>query len=162
MGIEVERKFLVANDGWRSAVVREEYLTDGLIASTDDRKVRVRTCGGRATLTVKAKQAFATNAEYEYEIPLLDAEELLARHCGGNILSKTRSFAPHEGFTWQIDVYDGLLAGVILAEIELPRIDCPFPLPPWIGREVTGDPAFRKASLQQARLQDRACVFPPG
>lgn len=152
MAIEIERKFLLTSDGWQRLSVRHERLRDGLLATTADRKVRVRIYGARATLTVKAKAGSRHNAEYEYKIPIADAEELLARHCDGNLLTKTRHYVPYEGFMWEIDVYEGLLAGVVLAEVELPREGIEVPLPPWVGREVTGDPDYKKINLQKARL----------
>lgn len=155
MATEIERKFLLADDGWRELSVRQERLRDGLVASTADRKVRVRiydSGGSRATLTVKTGTGARRNAEFEYAIPVADAEMLLARHCGEMLLTKTRHYVPHEGFTWEIDVYEGLLDGVVMAEVELPREDIEVPLPAWVGREVTGDPDYKKINLQKARL----------
>ena len=156
MATEIERKFLVISEEWRASVVREQHLKDGLVAMTGGRKVRVRICDGQATLTVKAREVPGVNAEFEYPIPLGDAEELLARHCDGNVMSKTRSFVPYRDFTWQVDVYEGVMADVVLAEVELTRIDCDVPLPPWVGREVTGDPAYRKINLFRARTDRTA------
>lgn len=156
MATEIERKFLVSGDGWRAGVVRHERLQDGLIAATADRKVRVRIYDGRATLTVKAKTGSLRNAEFEYEIPVADAEDMLAHHCDSFPLAKTRHYVPFKGFTWEIDVYEGLLAGVVLAEVEIPREDVDVPLPPWIGAEVTGLPDYKKANLKQARLAELA------
>ena len=152
MGTEIERKFLVVGEEWRGNVIREQLLVDGLVAMSGRRKVRVRVCGSEATLTLKAREAPGVNAEFEYPIPLADAEELLANHCDGNVISKTRFFVPYEGFTWQIDAYGGIMADVILAEVELPSLDCVVPLPSWIGREVTGDPAYRKINLFRDRI----------
>lgn len=151
MGTEIERKFLVTGDDWRASVVREQHLVDGLVAMTDGRKVRVRLCDGQATLTVKAREAPGVNAEFEYPIPFEDAGELLARHCDGNVIAKTRFLVPYEGFTWQVDAYEGVMADIVLAEVELPRLDCPVPLPAWVGPEVTGDPTYRKINLFRAR-----------
>src|SRR5262245_30639302 len=120
MAIEIERKFLVHDDSWRNLVSRRQEITDGLIAVADGRKVRVRICDQLATLAVKSKTESLANAEFEYEIPLIDAEELLARHCLRASLSKTRYFVPYGQFVWQIDLYKGILAAVILAEVELP------------------------------------------
>lgn len=156
MGTEIERKFLVASEDWRASVVREQHLVDGLVAMMGGRKVRVRLCDGQATLTVKARQAPGVNAEFEYPIPLADAEDLLARHCDGNVIGKTRYFVRYEGFMWLVDVYSGVMADVVLAEIELTRLDCALPLPPWVGREVTGDPAYRKINLFRARAGQAA------
>jgi adenylate cyclase len=159
MATEIERKFLLTGDGWRKLSVRQERLRDGLVASTADRKVRVRiydSAGvGRATLTVKTGTGARRNAEFEYAIPVADAEALLARHCGDMLLTKTRHYVPHEGFIWEIDVYEGLLDGVVMAEVELPREDIEVPLPSWVGREVTGDPDYKKINLQKTRLAAR-------
>lgn len=156
MGIEIERKFLVVGEGWRNAVVREQHLVDGLVAMSGKRKVRVRVCGDQATLTIKTREAPGVNGEFEYAIPLADAQELLANHCDGNVISKMRFFVPYEGFILQVDAYEGIMADVILAEVELPRLDCAVSLPSWIGQEVTGDPAYRKINLFWARAPHRA------
>jgi CYTH domain-containing protein len=152
MAVEIERKFLVRDDSWRSQVTHQQEIRDGLIAVANGRKVRVRICDRRATLTVKSRTGGLANAEFEYEIPLADAEEMLAHHCLRAGLAKTRYFVPHAGRTWQVDVYAGLLAGVVLAEVELPSETAEVALPLWVGREVTGDPAFKKFNLVNARL----------
>lgn len=131
MAVEIERKFLVRDDSWRAHVVRQQEIEDGLIAVAERRKVRVRICDQRATLTVKSRTAGLANAEFEYEIPLADAREMIAHHCLRASLAKTRYFVRHGGNTWQIDVYKGILAGVVLAEIELPSEAAEFSLPPW-------------------------------
>jgi CYTH domain-containing protein len=152
MAVEIERKFLVRDDSWRRQITRQQEIRDGLIAFGNGRKVRVRTCDQRATLTVKSKTAGLANVEFEYEIPLADAEEMMGHHCLHVGLSKIRYFVPHGGRTWQVDVYRGILAGVVLAEIELPSETTEFVLPPWVGREVTGDPAYKKFNMVNARL----------
>jgi CYTH domain-containing protein len=155
MAQEIERTFLVANDGWRGAVARRERLVDGLVAVSDGRKVRVRLYEDRATLTIKTRRVGAVREEFEYPIPMDDARDLLARHCGATELTKIRHVVPYEGFDWVVDEYEGMLAGVILAEIELPREDTMFPLPPWIGREVTLDPAWRKGEMVRRYVEGR-------
>jgi CYTH domain-containing protein len=152
MAVEIERKFLLRDESWRRLYTRKQEITDGLIAFTPERKVRVRICDQRATLTVKSKTNRLANAEFEYEIPLADAKELLAHHCIRPGLAKTRYYVPHGPFTWQIDVYKGILEGVVLAEIELPSETMPFALPPWVGREVTGNPDYKKINMVDARL----------
>lgn len=112
----------------------------------------MRICDQRATLTVKSRTAGLANAEFEYEIPLADAEELMAHHCLRAGLAKTRYFVPHGGHTWQVDVYSGILAGVILAEVELPSETTEVALPPWVDREVTGDLAYKKINMVNARM----------
>lgn len=148
---EIERKFLVRSDAWRAQVVRSERLCDGLLAASDGRKVRVRLYESRATLTVKSKQERGGRAEFEYEIPRDHAQEMLASYCGGETIEKTRHHVLFGGFDWEIDVYEGVLAGVILAEVELDRIDRDVPIPEWAGEEVTGRPEYRKKAMVDAR-----------
>jgi CYTH domain-containing protein len=152
MAVEIERKFLVRDDNWRSQVTHQQEIRDGLIAIGGGRKVRVRICDERATLTVKSRTDSLANAEFEYEIPLADAEEMMVHHCLRSGLTKTRYFVPHGGHTWQVDAYAGILAGVVLAEVELPSETTQVALPPWVGREVTGDPAYKKFNMVSARL----------
>jgi CYTH domain-containing protein len=151
MAVEIERKFLVRDNSWRRRVTRQQEIQDGLIAVAEGRKVRVRICDQRATLTVKSRTTGLANAEFEYEIPLADAKEMMAHHCLRAGLAKTRYFVLYGGNTWQIDVYKGILAGVVLAEIELPSEASEFALPPWVGREVTGDPDYKKFNMVNAR-----------
>jgi CYTH domain-containing protein len=125
-------------------------LWDGLISHSADRKVRVRIAGDRATLTIKAKKKGIQDREFQYEIPL--CEELLASHCGALTLAKTRYDIPHAGHVWQVDVYEGLLDGIVLAEVELAHDDEAIVLPDWVGAEVTGRPEYKKINMQRARL----------
>jgi CYTH domain-containing protein len=147
MSIEIERRYLVVGHGWRDQAVRARHLRDGLLAHTGDTKVRVRIEGERAWLTVKGPRAGPSRLEFEYEIPHPEAEDMLERLCGGAVAQKTRHLAPYGGLTWEIDVYEGLLEGVVLAEVELPHPDAIVARPPWLGREVTGEPAYRKLAL---------------
>jgi len=152
MAVEIERKFLVRDDSWRNQVTRRQEIRDGLIAFEKNRKVRVRICDQQATLTVKSKTAGLANVEFEYDIPMADAEDMMAHHCLRAGLAKTRYFVPHGDHTWQVDVYKGVLAGVVLAEVELASETADLVLPPWVGREVTGDPAYKKFNMVNARL----------
>lgn len=145
--IEVERKFLVANDGWKRSVIRSVEICDGLIALYKDRKVRVRISEGTATITIKGPRAGIKRDEFEYEIPLADAERMLAV-CRDDILQKRRHFVEASGTIWFVDVYTGVLAGVVIAEIELREASETLALPSWIGREVTGDLRYRKFNLR--------------
>ena len=119
MSIEIERKFLVVSDEWRRAVVKTVRLEDGLIASAGGRKVRVRIADERATLTVKGARVGLGRDEFEYEIPCADARAMIRDHCDGRVLTKVRHVVREGGFTFEIDVYEGLLAGVVIAEAEL-------------------------------------------
>jgi CYTH domain-containing protein len=147
MALEIERKFLVRDESWRASCTGQHEIRDGLIAVAYGRKVRVRVCDRRATLTVKTKTEGLANHEYEYEIPLSDGEELLAHHCLRGALAKTRYVVPHGQHVWHVDVYKGLLQGVVLAEVELPSETADLALPPWIGREVTGNPDYKKSNM---------------
>ncbi|SFI69553.1 CYTH domain-containing protein [Albimonas pacifica] len=148
---EIERKFLVADAGWRQAVSTSLRLRDGLLASVDGRKVRVRCLEDRAFLTVKGPREGISRDEFEYEIPLADGLAMLD-HCQGATLEKTRHLVPFAGFEWSVDEYAPPLDGVILAEIELPAEDAVFARPPWLGREVTGRDEYRKITMLRARL----------
>jgi adenylate cyclase len=150
MAVEIERKFLVRDDSWRGLFTHQQEIRDGLIAVANGRKVRVRICDQRATLAVKSKTESLANAEFEYEIP--DAEELIAHHCLRAELAKTRYFVPHGQLTWQVDIYKGILAGVIPAEVELPSEVAELALPVWVGREVTGNPDYKKINMANARV----------
>ncbi|WP_045836558.1 CYTH domain-containing protein [Hyphomicrobium sp. 99] len=152
MAVEIERKFLVANDGWRTLCVRSLSIRDGLIATEGGRKVRVRIEGDRATITIKGPRSGLIRAEFEYEIPLLDSNELLANHCQGRIIEKTRHIVSCGGFTWEIDEYSGDLAGIVIAEIELPATGTEFGRPDWLGVEVTGDECYRKVNLHKMAM----------
>lgn len=147
MAIEIERKFLVVNDDWRAQVshaipMRHGYLTElGARAS-----VRVRVEGEVGKLNVKAAVVGMARAEYEYEIPAAEAEEMLATLCSGLIL-KTRHYVERDGLTWEIDVFEGANAGLVVAEIELDSVDQQFPYPSWIGREVTAERRYYNQAL---------------
>ena len=90
--------------------------------------------------------------EFEYAIPYSDAQEILRIMCDGNVIDKVRHFVPYASNIWQVDVYEGLLGGVILAEIELTDADQKLKLPDWIGEEVSADPRYRKINMVAARL----------
>ncbi|WP_339951908.1 CYTH domain-containing protein [uncultured Albimonas sp.] len=147
---EIERKFLVASDSWRRDVASSQRLRDGLLASVEGRKVRVRCLDDRALLTVKGPREGISRDEFEYEIPLADGLALLG-HCAGATLEKIRHTVPFGGFEWSVDAYRAPLEDVILAEIELPHEAAEFPRPPWLGREVTGQAEYRKINMLRAR-----------
>lgn len=145
MGTEIERKFLVDDpsvvDGIDGTILRQGYLT-----RDPARAVRVRHAGQRAFVTVKSAKIGATRGEWEWEIPLEDADGLLAI-CDGPVLEKTRHLVDYGGRTWEIDVFAGANAGLVMAEIELEHEDEVVDLPPWIGREVTDDPRYYNSVL---------------
>ena len=146
MGREIERKFLVVGDGWRGrasgTVIRQGYL-----CSEKTRSVRVRIADDRGTLTIKGTAVGAVRAEYEYEIPVGEAEELLDRLCEQPLIQKTRYVVVDADATWEIDVFAGDNTGLIVAEIELEDEGQHVTLPAWVGEEITGDPRYLNANL---------------
>jgi adenylate cyclase len=147
MGMEIERKFLLSSDAWRAGAKGTRYRQGYLRSSADGCTVRVRSSGRQAFLTLKGRSSGAARAEFEYEIPLADAEEILDTLCGGPLIEKTRYCVEFGGLTWEIDEFHGDNAGLVLAEVELEREDQQVSLPPWVGREVTGDGRYYNASL---------------
>ena len=153
MGIEIERKFLVVGDDWRAAPAVP--YAQGYLNRDKQRTVRVRIVQGAAWLTVKGVSVGATRAEFEYAIPVADAEQLLAL-CDGPVVRKTRRVVHHAGARWEIDEFEGDNAGLVVAEIELAAEDTPFEPPPWLGAEVTHDPRYFNSSLATAPY----CTWP--
>lgn len=147
MAIEIERKFLLANDDWRQAVIQTDHLTDGLIAQADGRKVRIRLSGRQAWLTVKGPRRGISRLEFEYEIPYSDGLVMLDSLCSRPTIEKVRHLVPFGGLTWAVDIHLGMLAGTDFAEVELQHADELVPLPSWAGREVTHEPTLRKEAL---------------
>lgn len=147
MGIEIERKFLVSGDGWKERAegipFRQGYLQRRPCT------VRVRTEGKRGVLTIKGPSHGISRAEYEYEIPLADADAMLDTLVEGPLVHKVRYTVPYAGKTWVIDVFDGENAGLTVAEIELESEEETFALPPWIGQEVTHDRRYSNAQLAE-------------
>ncbi|MBP0446993.1 CYTH domain-containing protein [Roseomonas sp. SSH11] len=146
MGIEIERKFLITSSDWRAGVVRSYVLRDGLLARFGEGKVRIRHAGSQAWITVKGPRSGISRAEFEYEVPVSEAEEMLSL-CGMPHIEKHRYIVPHAGFEWAVDLHQGPLAGIEFAEVELEHPDQPVPLPGWVGAEVTNDPNYSKATL---------------
>ena len=151
MAVEIERKFLVASDSWRQSedggelqgvAFRQGYIpTEGLTT------VRVRLEGDQAKLTIKGKNQGLSRAEFEYAIPVSDAEQMLDNLCARPLIEKTRYFYPYAGFTWEIDVFEGENAGLVIAEVELESEDQLVELPPWLGAEVSADPRYYNVNL---------------
>lgn len=144
MATEIERKFLVVGDAWRQgAGIR---YVQGYLNRDKARTVRVRIAGGQGFLTVKGPNRGAVRSEFEYPIPLADAEGLLAL-CDGPLIDKLRYRIPLGNHVWEVDEFLGDNAGLIVAEIELGHEDESFARPDWLGKEVTGDPRYYNSSL---------------
>lgn len=146
MGIEIERKFLVTGEGWRQAASRQTRFSQGYLSRDPARTVRVRIAGTHAFLTIKGATTGATRAEFEYEVPVVDAQQLLAM-CDGPVVEKVRHLCGHAGMTWEVDEFLGANAGLVVAEIELASEAQAFERPAWVGEEVTGDARYVNANL---------------
>ena len=147
MASEIERKFLVRDDSWRAAVTAAVSMRQGYLPGQETASVRVRIAGGDARLNIKSATLAVSRLEYEYPLPLADAEEMLERLCAGPLIEKTRHHVPWEGHLWEVDVFSGDNAGLVVAEIELGHPDEPFARPPWLGEEVSHDPRYYNVSL---------------
>jgi CYTH domain-containing protein len=152
MAKEIERKFVVRNDDWRDGseglFCRQGYLaTSGASASSSGATIRVRVIGEQGFLTIKGKQQGITRSEYEYPIPLEDANAMLDEFCPWPLVEKVRYEREYDGLTWEIDEFLGENDGLIVAEIEMEHADQAVSLPDWLGQEVSEDPRYRNASL---------------
>ena len=146
MGKEIERKFLLKGDLWRSLAKGTKYR-QGYLNSAKERIVRVRTIDDKGFLTIKGITTGATRVEYEYEIPEKDATAMLDELCEKPIIEKNRCKIDFAGFIWEIDEFFGDNQGLIVAEVELESEDQTFEKPEWIGDEVTGDPKYFNSNL---------------
>ena len=149
MAIEIERKFLVKSDAWRSQAESRELLRQGYLSSGAGCSIRARISGEQAWLNLKAKRSGMTRLEFEYPIPRADADQILDELCTGPLLEKYRHRIPMDGLVWEIDEFLGANAGLIVAEIELPSEDAAFARPDWLGEEVTEDERYYNFNLAQ-------------
>ena len=149
MAIEIERKFLVAG-AFESDATGSTRITQGYLAATPERTVRIRRAGDRAFLTIKGplNAAGTTRSEWEYEIPVADAEAMLLL-CASGLIDKTRYAVPYGDQLFEVDRFHGANEGLLLAEVELSDETEVVMLPSWIGAEVTGDPRYHNAMLAQ-------------
>ncbi len=144
MAVEIERKFLVTGDAWRNdggVLYRQGYLNRDKM-----RTVRIRIAGDAAFLTIKGKSTGASRAEFEYPVPMDDAQALLAL-CDGPLIEKTRYIVLHAGHRWEVDEFAGDNAGLVVAELELSAEDEAFDAPAWLGAEVTHDARYFNSNL---------------
>jgi adenylate cyclase len=148
VGIEIERKFLVEDESWKDASAEGLICRQGYLVSNEAKAVRVRIIGDRAYLTIKGASTGITRSEYEYEIPVSEAETIMEL-CGDAIVEKTRYFVEHGDMTWELDIFEGVNEGLTMAEIELETENQLFELPPWAGEEVSGDPRYYNAYLSR-------------
>ncbi|MGA7409094.1 MAG: CYTH domain-containing protein [Bryobacteraceae bacterium] len=143
---EIERKFLVKDDSWRSPDPGKQYR-QGYLSTVKERTVRVRTAGEQGFITVEGINTGATRSEYEYKIPLADAEEMLDQLCERPLIEKTRYRIPFADLVWEVDEFEGDNRGLITAEVELKDEKQAVSIPAWAGEEVTGDSRYINANL---------------
>ncbi|ODT67847.1 MAG: adenylate cyclase [Pelagibacterium sp. SCN 63-23] len=149
MAIEIERKFLVAGGGWRDAVEGVSRFQQGYLSSHAKATVRIRIVDDeRALLTLKGPTEGIRRAEFEYEVPLEDGLALLEM-ARPEVVEKRRHIVRHGGLTWEVDVFEGAHAGLVMAEVELDHADQAIVLPEWAGREVSHDDRYANASLSR-------------
>jgi adenylate cyclase len=147
MAIEIERKFLISSDEWRHDADDGIQITQGYMGSNEKSSVRIRINGDTANINIKSKKIGRQRSEYEYTIPLDDANEMLTALCDRPYIDKTRYHVNHQGHVWEVDVFAGENEGLVVAELELTTVDETFSLPRWIGEEVTEDPRYYNICL---------------
>lgn len=147
MGKEIEHKYLVKDNSFMNYAWGHSVIKQGYICREKEHTVRVRLCDKAAFLTIKGKNNGDTRAEFEYPIPYDDAQTILDTLCIRPVIDKIRYFVDYHGNRWEIDVFKGQLDGLIVAEIEIPTSDHPYDIPPFIGRNVTGDPRYYNSNL---------------
>lgn len=146
MATEIEHKYLVTNDSYRSMAVEKHHIRQGYLLRDPERVVRVRVIDQQGRITIKGISHGDARAEYEYEIPFDDAVKLLDL-CVPPIIEKTRHIVPYEGMTWEVDEFHGHRQGLVLAEIELPKAGACYSTPPFVGENVTSDQRYYNVNL---------------
>ncbi|MDE7154297.1 MAG: CYTH domain-containing protein [Muribaculaceae bacterium] len=151
MAKEIERKFLVVNNLYETMAESCHHIVQGYVSLRPEGTVRVRIRDNQAFITIKGLTRGAERDEWEYPVPLADALQMLERVTEGAVIDKERFMVPYGGHLWEVDRFSGVYAGMVVAEIELDSADTEFPLPPFIGAEVTGDPSYYNSSLAAGR-----------
>ena len=147
MAIEIERKYLVVNDKWKSSVESEAAMKQAYLATVENASILVRVAKGKAYLNIKSSTLGIRRSEYEYEIPLQDGEEMLANLTSGSVIDKVRYKVRCGEHIWDLDLFHGDNTGLVVAEVELTSEDEDFEVPLWVREEVSGDPKYYNASL---------------
>lgn len=147
MATEIEHKFLLQDERWRQQVERSVRMRQGYLISDTHCSVRVRVADERGFLNIKSGTLGIQRSEYEYPIPLAEAEEILDTLCEKPLLEKTRHYVRFGAHLWEIDEFAGDNAGLIVAEVELSRVDEPFDRPDWLGEEVSHDIRYYNSQL---------------
>ena len=146
MGIEIEHKYLVKGDSYKREYTARSEIMQGFLSRDPERTVRVRVRDDKGCITIKGKGTGAAHPEFEYEVPLDDAMHMMTL-CEPPVIVKTRYIVEHKGNRWEVDEFHGALQGLVIAELEVPNEDYTFPLPDFVGKEVTGDPRYYNSQL---------------
>ncbi|MDH5786609.1 MAG: CYTH domain-containing protein [Chromatiales bacterium] len=147
MATEIERKFLIKDDSWRDAADSGTRFRQGYLIGAERASVRVRIEGERANINIKSATLGIHRQEFEYPIPLADAQELLDTLCEQPQIEKTRYHVRYGDHLWEVDLFAGDNAGLVVAEVELADENEPFAMPPWVGEEVSHDTRYYNVCL---------------
>lgn len=150
MAVEVERKFLVNDDSWRESATSSTRIVQGYLAQTEVATVRVRVRADTGYLTIKGATVGVSRSEYEYEIPVDDALAMLEELARGPVIDKVRHLVPVGSHVWEVDVFAGANAPLVMAEVELAHAGQQFELPRWAGAEVSDDMRFFNVNLARS------------
>lgn len=154
MATEIERKFLVRSDAWKVGIEKQIRIRQFYLAVTAERSIRIRISDNvRAKLTLKFGSNLRARHEFEYSIDLGEAQEMLG-HAIGDVVEKTRYHVRHGGYLYEVDVFEGRLDGLIVAELETSDAVSMAQMPAWIGREVTGDQRYSNATLALSTITE--------
>jgi len=151
MAWEIERKFLVKDLNFLNTLTKGQKIQQGYLSLTEN-NIRIRTKNNQAYITVKKPFKGFTKYEFEYAIPFEDAQTMLRNICIKPLIEKTRFTFNNQGHTWEIDVFEGVFEGVVVAEIELKSEDEQFEIPYWIGKEVTDDRSYYNIEMVKAYI----------
>lgn len=146
MAYEIEHKYLVDNDSYKSLAYKKVKIRQGYLNRSPDRTVRIRTVDRSGYLTVKGRNQGDKRLEFEYEIPYSDALHIFQLAEPG-IVMKTRYLVKYDGLIWEVDEFHGSLEGVVIAEVEVPESGYEYNLPPFVGQNITGDPRYYNSNL---------------
>jgi len=153
MAMEIEKKFLVKNNQYKNSA-DSALFKQGYLSVEAERTVRVRSYNGKGYLTIKGKTQSCSREEYEYNIPIQDAERMLDNLCIRPIIEKVRYFVTYEDYKWVVDEFLGVNKGLVVAEIELDSEQQKFKKPDWIGNEITSDSRYFNSNLVNNPYKD--------
>ena len=154
MAIEIERKFLLRDDSWQASADSGEFIRQGYLAGSEKSSIRVRIAGDQANINIKSATLDITRQEYEYPIPVAEANEMLDSLCEGPLIEKIRYHVSHEKHLWEIDVFSGDNQGLVVAEVELGSAEENFERPDWLGEEVSDDTRYYNVCLVRHPYKD--------